>query len=40
MVAIAMAWAAEAAVRNVDTGVALGITCLVIADMIIEKRRK
>lgn len=40
IVAIAIAWITEAAVRNVDTGIALGITCLVIGDMVIEKRRK
>lgn len=38
--AIGMAWFTEAAVRTVDTGIALGITCLVIGDMVIEKRRK
>jgi hypothetical protein len=40
IVAIGIAWFAEAAVRNVDTGIALGITCLVLGDMVIEKRRK
>ena len=40
IIAIAIAWATETAVRNVDTGIALGITCLVIGDMVIEKRRK
>jgi hypothetical protein len=40
IVAIAIAWITETAVRNVDTGIALGITCLVIGDMVIEKRRK
>jgi hypothetical protein len=40
IVAIGMAWFASAAVRTVDTGIALGITCLVLGDMVIEKRRK
>lgn len=40
LIAIAVAWATETAVRNVDTGIALGITCLVLGDMVIEKRRK
>ena len=40
IIAIAVAWMAETAVRNVDTGIALGITCLLIGDMVIEKRRK
>jgi hypothetical protein len=37
--AIAIAWAADSAVRTVDTGVALGITVLLLGDMVIEKRR-
>ena len=40
IVSIAIAWATEAAVRNVDTGIALGITVLILGDMVIEKRRK
>ena len=40
IIAIGIAWFTEAAVRNVDTGIALGITCLVLGDMVIEKRRK
>ena len=39
-VAIAITWAADSAVRTVDTGVAFGITALVIGDMFIEKKRK
>ncbi len=39
-VAIAITWAADSAVRTVDTGVALGITVLVLGDIVTEKRRK
>lgn len=39
-VAIAIAWLADSAVRTVDTGVALGVTVLVLGDMVIEKKRK
>jgi len=39
IVAISIAWVTETAVRTVDTGIALGITFLVLGDMVIEKRR-
>jgi hypothetical protein len=38
--ALALTWITETAVRTVDTGIALGITVLVIGDCVIEKRRK
>ncbi len=38
--AICLTWAADSAVRTVDTGVALGVTVLVLGDMITEKKRK
>jgi len=38
--AIILAWVADSAVRTTDTGVALGVTVLLLGDMVIEKRRK